>query len=153
MIVSAHTQPEPTMTNQQTYTSRSNAKRAALADLGKDAVEGRDYQITKHQNGRFAYQRAVGATKPDKCAKVDSGTRPPTKAKRPVSHHDRRDKYGLRLGTKRAQAAAMFEAGCTMANVRKATGSAQYNLLKKLAGDGHCVVHNGNTIKREVKEA
>ncbi len=30
------------MTNQQTYTSRSNAKRAALADLGKDTVEGRD---------------------------------------------------------------------------------------------------------------
>ena len=43
------------MTNQQTYTSRSNAKRAARADLGKDAAEGQDYQINKHQNGRFAY--------------------------------------------------------------------------------------------------
>ncbi len=53
------------MTNQQTYTSRSNAKRAARADLAKDAVEGRDYEITKHQDGRFGYQRVVSATKPD----------------------------------------------------------------------------------------
>ena len=44
------------MTNQQTYTSKSNAKRAARADLGKDAVEGRDYQITKGQGGRFSYR-------------------------------------------------------------------------------------------------
>ena len=42
------------MTNQQTYTSRSNAKRAAIADLGKDAVEGQDYAITKRQGGRLA---------------------------------------------------------------------------------------------------
>ena len=140
------------MTNQQTYTSRSNAKRAARADLGKDAVEGQDYQITKHQNGRFSYQRVVRATKPDTCAKGRTGTQPPAKAKRPVSRRDRRDTYGLRLGTKRAQAAAMFETGCTMANVRKATGSAQYNLLKKLAGDGHHVVRDGSTIKLEVKE-
>ena len=138
------------MTNHQTYTSRSNANRAALADLGKDAAEGRDYEITKGQDGRFRYQRVISATKPDTGAKGRTGTQPAAKAKRPVSRHDRRDKYGLRLRTKRAQAAAMFEAGCTMADVRKATGSAQYNLLKKLAGDGHRVVRNGNTIKLEV---
>ena len=140
------------MTIQQTYTSRSNAKRAACADLGKDAVEGRDYEITKHQDGRFGYQRVVSATKPDTCAKGGSGTHPPAKAKRPVSRHDRRDKYGLRLGTKRATAAAMFETGCTMADVRKATGHTQYNLLKKLAGDGHRVARDGSAIKLEVKE-
>ncbi|GEM_PF-5971284 len=142
------------MTKQQTYARRSNAKRAAVADLGKDAVEGRDYEITKRQDGRFAYQRVVRTTKPDTGAKGSTGTHGlPIKAKRPVSHHDRRDKYGLQLGTKRAQAAAMFEAGCTMADVRKATGSAQYNLLKKLVDDGHCVVRDGNTIKLEMKEA
>ena len=140
------------MTNQQTYTSRSNAKRAAVADLGKDAVEDRDYQITKGQDGRFGYQRVVSATKRDTCAKGGSGTRPPAKAKRPVSRRDRRDKYGLRLGTKRATAAAMFERGCTMADVRKATGHNQYNLLKKLAGEGHTVVRDGSAIKLEVKE-
>ncbi len=139
------------MTKQQTFTSKSNAKRAARADLGKDAVEGRDYQITKHQNGRFAYQRAVGATKRDKCAKGRPGTQPPARAKRPVSHYDRRDKYGLRLGTKRAQAAAKFEKGCTMADVRKATGHTQYNLLKKLAGAGHRVVRDGSVVRLEVK--
>ena len=68
-----------------------------------------------------------------------------------MSRRDRRDKYGLRLGTKRAQAAAMFETGCTMADVRKATGHTQYNLLKKLAADGHRVVRDGGAIELEVK--
>ena len=46
----------------------------------------------------------------------------------------------------------MFETGCTMADVRKATGHTQYNLLMKLAGERHRVVRDGNTIKLEVKE-
>ncbi len=137
------------MTNQQTYTSKSNATRAACADLGKDAVEGHDYEITKRQDSRFNYQRVVSATKPDTGTKGGSGTRPPAKAKRPVSRHDRRDKYGLRLGTKRATAATMFETGCTMADVRKTTGHTQYNLLKKLAGDGHRVVRDGRVVRLE----
>ncbi len=62
------------MTNQQTYTSRSNAKRAATANLGKDAAEGRGYEITKRQDGRFGYQRVVSATKPDTGTKGGSGT-------------------------------------------------------------------------------
>jgi len=139
------------MTEQQTYTSRSNAKRAAIADLGKDGVEGRDYAVTKRQDGRFAYQRVVSATKPDAGTRGGNGTRPPAKAKRPVSHHDSRDKYGLRLGSKRATAATMFERGCTMADVRKATGHTQYNFLKKLAGAGHRVVRDGTAIELEVK--
>ena len=139
------------MTNQQTYTSKSNARRAARADLGKDVVEGRDYEIVTRQDGRYSYQRVVSATKTDKCAKGGSGTRPPAKAKRPVSRHDRRDKYGLRLGTKRATAAAMFEKGCTMAEVRKATGQNQYNLLKKLVAGGHTVVRDENGIRLEAK--
>jgi len=40
-----------------------------------------------------------------------------------------------------------------MADVRKATGQNQYNLLKKLAGDGHTVVRDGSTIKLEMKGA
>ena len=39
-----------------------------------------------------------------------------------------------------------------MAEVRKATGHTQYNLLKKLAGEGHGVVRDGSAIKLEVKE-
>ena len=64
------------MTDQQTYTSKSNSKRAARADLGNEAVEGRDYQITKGQGGRFSYQRIISATKPDTGAKGSTGTRP-----------------------------------------------------------------------------
>ena len=71
-------------------------------------------------------------------------------AKRPSTGREKRDKYGLRLGTKRATAAAMFERGCTMADVRKATGHTQYNLLRKLAGEGHGVVRDGSIIRLEV---
>ncbi len=45
----------------------------------------------------------------------------------------------------------MFETGCTMADVRKATGHTQYNLLKKLVADGHRVVRDGTAIELEVK--
>ena len=45
----------------------------------------------------------------------------------------------------------MFETGCTMADVRKVTGSAQYNLLKKPAGDRHRVVRDGSTIRLEAR--
>ena len=31
----------------QTYTRKSNAQRAAVADLGNDAVEGQDYEIQR----------------------------------------------------------------------------------------------------------
>ena len=39
-----------------------------------------------------------------------------------------------------------------MADVRKATGHTQYNLLKKLAGAGHRVVRDGRVVSLEVKE-
>ena len=68
-----------------------------------------------------------------------------------MTRRDRRDKYGLRLGTKRATAAAMFETGCTMAEVRKATGHTQYNLLKKLAGEAHRLARDGSAIMLEAK--
>ena len=38
-----------------------------------------------------------------------------------------------------------------MADVRKATGHTQYNLLKKLAARGHTVVRDGSAIKLEAK--
>ena len=37
-----------------------------------------------------------------------------------------------------------------MADVRMTTGHTQYNLLKKLAGDGHTVVRDGSAVKLEV---
>ena len=46
----------------QTYTRKSNAQRAAVADLGKDAVEGQDYEIQRQPDGRYTY----AMTKPDK---------------------------------------------------------------------------------------
>jgi len=46
----------------QTYTRKASARRAALADLGKGAVEGTDFNIYGRENGRYAYQRLSGAT-------------------------------------------------------------------------------------------
>ncbi len=39
-----------------------------------------------------------------------------------------------------------------MEDVRNATGHTQYNLLTKLAGDGHCVVRDGKVVTLEPRE-
>ena len=52
----------PTM---QAYSRKSGARRAAVADLGKHAVEGRDYAIERQLNGRYTYRRVGTPTKPD----------------------------------------------------------------------------------------
>ena len=62
------------MTIKQSYTRRQNAKRAAIADLGKEAVEGTDYTITKLPDSRYAYAAVKPATRPDKAATRRSGT-------------------------------------------------------------------------------
>ena len=88
-----------------------------------------------------------GATKLGTGAKGARGAlTPPVQAKKLTTGPDRREKQGSWLGTKRATAAAMFETGCTMADVWNATGHTQYNLLKKLAGDGHRVARDGSAI-------
>ncbi len=52
-------------TRLQAYSRKSAAKRAATADLGKDAVEGRDYVIERQLDGRYAYRRVSTPTKPE----------------------------------------------------------------------------------------
>ena len=49
----------------QAYSRKSGAKRAAIVDLGKGAVEGRDYVIERQLNGRYTYRRVDTPTKPD----------------------------------------------------------------------------------------
>tara|TARA_Y100000310_G_scaffold343828_1_gene453324 strand:+ start:1051 stop:1515 length:465 start_codon:yes stop_codon:yes gene_type:complete len=50
--------------------------------------------------------------------------------------------YGLRPGSKRAQAAEMLEKGATMSEIATTLGKSQYNLLKKLKADGHSITCN-----------
>ncbi len=66
-----------------------------------------------------------------KAKKRNSKTKPKAAAKR--------DKFGLKVGSKVGKAAAMFENGSTMADVRSETGGNQYNVLKWLERQGHAV--------------
>ena len=45
------------MMTKQTYHSQASARRAAVADLGKGAEEGRDYTISRLDEGRYMYRR------------------------------------------------------------------------------------------------
>ncbi len=124
------------MDTQQTYSRKANARRAAQADLGKHAIEGQDYQIQRLATGRYSY----GPTTPDKGEAGPKGATPPAKPPRATVRADRQDKFGLRVGSKGSIAAAMLERGCTMADIKKATGGSRYNLLRKLSDEGHDVV-------------
>ncbi len=53
------------MRTMQAYSRKSGARRAAVADLGKDAVEGRDFVIERQLNGRYTYRRVDTPTSPD----------------------------------------------------------------------------------------
>ncbi len=135
----------------QIYSKRSNARRAAVADLGKEAVEGIDYEIIKQAPARFVYKPVSAPTK----VTSGSGTERPPKGKTATTAADRadkRDKFGLRLGTKRAQAAAMLEKGCKMAEVRAKTGMTHYDLLKRLEETGHQVSCNSGMIQLTAKK-
>ncbi len=124
------------MITQQTYSRKANARRAAQADLGKHAVEGQDYRIQRLATGRYTY----GPTTRDKGEAGPKGATPPAKAQRAAVRADKCDKFGLRVGSKGAIAAAMLERGCTMADIKKATGGTRYNLLRKLCDDGHEII-------------
>jgi hypothetical protein len=51
-----------------------------------------------------------------------------------------RDKFGFRLGTKRALAARLYENGATQSEMIAATGTTQYNMLKEAELRGHRVI-------------
>jgi hypothetical protein len=46
------------------------------------------------------------------------------------------DEYGFRKGTIKSNAAAMYKKGATLAEVREAVGSVQFNLLTELKNNG-----------------
>jgi len=114
-----------------TYASRAGARRAAKASLGKDG----QFTVTKTPTGKWIYKANGTSAKP-------SGTQIPRKPAKALSGHDKADKlqkFGVRAGTKRAAALKMFLKGATMAQVRKATGTNHYNLLRALKRRG-CTV-------------
>jgi len=57
-----------------------------------------------------------------------------------------KDKFGLRTGTNTHKAAALFAKGATMADVKKATGGNQYNILHWLKRQGHKITRKDGFI-------
>ena len=54
------------------------------------------------------------------------------------------DKYGFKLGSKRSLAAKLYESGATQAEMKAATGTTQYNMLKDAARRGHRIITKGD---------
>lgn len=50
-----------------------------------------------------------------------------------------KDRYGIIIGTKTAEAVKMYEKGCTAAQIYEALDGRFYNILKRLTGEGHRV--------------
>lgn len=63
-----------------------------------------------------------------------------------------KDKFGLVKGSKASQAAAMFEKGARMADIRELTGTNHYNMLKRLAKKGHKIIRAKGYIKLTHKD-
>jgi len=80
----------------QTYTRRSNAIRAARAELSPDAKEGELFEIFRVPDGRFAYRPLSALTA------ATSPKRPEVaaKGKSAMSGRDRAASLGFRPGTK-----------------------------------------------------
>jgi len=55
-----------------------------------------------------------------------------------------KDKFGFRLGTKRARAAHLYERGATQAEITAAIGYPMYNVLREAVRRGHRVVREGD---------
>jgi len=57
------------------------------------------------------------------------------------------DKWGAMAGSKNSRALAMFEKGATTKEVKDTIGGTYYNVLKKMAQNGHKVEKEGSLIK------
>ena len=78
-----------------------------------------------------------GSAKSTKSAKSDKAP-----AREPVE----KDEFGLRKGTARSEAAALFKKGAKMKSVKEETGTNHYNLLTQLEKEGHTVKKDGSLI-------
>lgn len=57
------------------------------------------------------------------------------------------DRYGVSVGSRSNQAILLFERGATMKEVKEVTGDSKYNLLKKLASEGHTIERDGPVFR------
>lgn len=75
--------------------------------------------------------------------------RKPRKTKEPTRYDDldgSKDRYGITIGTKTHEAVKMFEKGATGKEIDKAIGGAHFNILRKLAKEGHVIERQSGGI-------
>ncbi|KKN90050.1 hypothetical protein LCGC14_0231630 [marine sediment metagenome] len=76
---------------------------------------------------------------------------PKDKAKGSGKTKVERDDFGLKVGTKASEAAALFAKGAKMKDVKETTGTTHYNLLTNLEKKGHKVTKEDGVITLTVK--
>lgn len=116
-----------------------------MSDVDADPVE---QAPTKARKPRKAAAKANGASKPAKVVKAapkatKAASKPAkvkakAKAKAKAPSKVQRDAYGFKVGTIKAQAAAMYASkkGATLGEVKDKLDSVQLNLLTKLESEG-----------------
>ena len=111
------------------YSSKSNAKRAAVKDLGTHALEGIDYRIAKH-GGQWTWETGGGK------ADAASGTKTPKE--KPAKKTDSKPKATgtPRKGTKQALLVGMLRRpeGATIGQIVEATGWQRHTARGAISG-------------------
>ena len=108
-----------------------------------------------HSQPKDAVEADDEGTEGEQGQSTDSGTQ---KVKRQKTRYDgitgEKDKYGIIVGTKSAEAIKMFEKGRTMAQVTEAIEGTYYNLLRKLVKEGHLLEKlEGSVLKLTHKDS
>lgn len=113
------------------YSSKSNAKRAAVKDLGAHALEGVDYRINKH-GGQWTWETGGGKSN----AAPSPANKPPKK--KPAKKTDNKPKAASapRKGTKQALLVGMLRRpeGATIGQIVKATGWRRHTIRGAISG-------------------
>lgn len=98
------------------------------------------------------------AAKPAPAPKLKPPPKPKKAAAKPPKQNDVEedvvlDKWGCMEGSKNSQALSIFEKGATAKEVKEQLGGTYYNILKRMAEQGHSVEKEGAVIKVTHKDA
>ena len=117
----------------KTFSSKSNAKRAALAALGTDKVEAEDYKVTLGADGRWRWAALTKAAGEPESAKSARGTTTAADAEARVDGPGSRPS---RADSKQARLIAMLQTthGATVAEIAAAFGWQPHTVRGAIAG-------------------
>jgi hypothetical protein len=122
----------------QPDTETANAQSGA--DKDGDPAPAKKKRKKHVQAGKYIKKKRG---KPDIQPKHKPGKEPDYKA-----ITGKKDRYGITLGTKTAEALKMFEKGCTMRDVVIDQGDTYYNVLRRLEKRGHRIEKLENKVLR-----